>query len=1382
LAIDCPAGFDPRSWIGEPDTDAPVWTSTPSVSNILATTVDLTVNTDEPGTAYYVAVADGAAAPTSAQVVAGTDAGDGAAINGNIAIAAASTDYTGTITGLTASTAYDIYVVAQDDESTPNLQATPELVNVTTADPDITAPLWTATYPKTANVANNDFDLLVNIDEIGKAYYVVLANDVTAPTPAQAKAGQDGTGAAALKFGTIDITTAATEFSVNISGLAAGTIYDVYVVAEDDETVPNVQAAVAAIADVTTTAILDEPTNHVTDLAATALSTSITVTWTDAVAGTQVPENYLVMINNTGTFAVADFTPIADDTDFSDDAGAKNIAHGTGTCTFSDLTAGTTYHIRVYSYTNSGAAINFKTDGDVPTILMSTPKITVTNPNGSEVYYAGDSVDITWTSLNMDTESIKLEVYVKDGGSGLWGWIEMVASTDNDGVYEFKIPETARYGTQYKVRATSLTSATVDSSDATFSIIGTPTINNIQSTTIDGDASVYKDDIVKLSGIVTAIDGGNYFIQDGNGEWNGIQVIDGTNTPAIGDSITIQAIVQENFNLTRLNTVTSYALVSAANTLPAVSVITTSQLTEGFEGVYAKLYNTTVEKDTAFGMFIINDATGRLVVDDDIFAYTKVIGDKITITGIGHYSYGDFKILPRSINDILSASDTVTSSVYTVNNTTNVISNIPYTISVATVKANITACDSATYNIYNADGTTPATVIDDTKKVVVLAADGLTSRTYTITRIAPSADARLSSSVYTIDNSVNTITGVPASETLANFKASISTIDANASFEVYESNGTTIATALFTGYKVIVTAEDGLTIKTFEITLNTVASTEADIITYSINGVNGSINSTDHTVALTLPYGTAVNALIAKFTLSAGASAKVGGIIQVSETTANDFANPVVYAVTAEDATTTVNWTVTVSITPASTDATLSDLTVNAITVAGFDAGTLTYNVTLPFGTTTVPTVAGVATHAGANAVPTQATNVTGTEAERTASVLVTAQDATTTQTYFVIFSVAAATGDLIISEYVEGNSNNRAIELFNPGTTEVDLSQYVVKQSHNGTGWGVDGIAYVLPLEGTLAAGEVYVIAHGQAVAAILAVADTTFLYSEDEGHKVPSFTGNDAIGLFKNDVLVDVIGVPAESTAWNVGDTINATTDNTLVRKYGITTGTTDWAASAGTTADNSQWIVYGIDYLDNIGLPTPLVNDAPEITNVTLSPTNPTTADVVTITATITDDNTAAIDLDVALYWGTAEGFETNEVAFTQEGFGDTFTGSIPAQTVSTIYYLIEAMDDEWVSEYTGSYSITTGINDPASFVSVHIYPNPSNGQFNIELNAQKAGKFDIEIVNVLGQVIYQKQITQDGTHKDIIDISDKAKGLYYIRITDGTSTKVQKLMIK
>jgi len=122
---------------------------------------------------------------------------------------------------------------------------------------------------------------------------------------------------------------------------------------------------------------------------------------------------------------------------------------------------------------------------------------------------------------------------------------------------------------------------------------------------------------------------------------------------------------------------------------------------------------------------------------------------------------------------------------------------------------------------------------------------------------------------------------VPKTETLANFKANI-TPAAGATFEVYQSDGTTVATDLQTGYKLICTAEDGVTKKTYTITLNTTLSTDANILSYSINSVNGTINSGDHTIALTLPYGTNVTSLVATFTLSAGASAKVGGVAQVS--------------------------------------------------------------------------------------------------------------------------------------------------------------------------------------------------------------------------------------------------------------------------------------------------------------------------------------------------------------------------------------------------------------------------------------------------------------------------------------------------------------------
>ena len=76
--------------------------------------------------------------------------------------------------------------------------------------------------------------------------------------------------------------------------------------------------------------------------------------------------------------------------------------------------------------------------------------------------------------------------------------------------------------------------------------------------------------------------------------------------------------------------------------------------------------------------------------------------------------------------------------------------------------------------------------------------------------------------------------------------------------------------------------------------------------------ITGTIDSVNHTVSLIVLYDTDVTNLIATFTLTGGASAKVGGTPQISEVTPNDFTSPVVYTITAEDGTTTQDWTVAV--------------------------------------------------------------------------------------------------------------------------------------------------------------------------------------------------------------------------------------------------------------------------------------------------------------------------------------------------------------------------------------------------------------------------------------------------------------------------------------
>ena len=85
----------------------------------------------------------------------------------------------------------------------------------------------------------------------------------------------------------------------------------------------------------------------------------------------------------------------------------------------------------------------------------------------------------------------------------------------------------------------------------------------------------------------------------------------------------------------------------------------------------------------------------------------------------------------------------------------------------------------------------------------------------------------------------------------------------------------------------------------------------------------------------------------------------------------------------------------------ASSDATLSDLKVDGVTVSGFNASTLTYNISLPYGTTTVPTVTYTLNDNTASSVLNNANAVPGST-----SVVVTAEDGTTTKTYTVNFAI----------------------------------------------------------------------------------------------------------------------------------------------------------------------------------------------------------------------------------------------------------------------------------------------------------------------------------------------------------------------------------------
>ena len=107
---------------------------------------------------------------------------------------------------------------------------------------DTTAPAWVSGWPKVDTVTTTTFTARVETNETGNAWFVVLAAGTAAPSPAQVKAGLDGTSAPALTSGTT-VLTANTEAACPVTGLSPGTSYDVWFVAQDGIAPPNVQTS-----------------------------------------------------------------------------------------------------------------------------------------------------------------------------------------------------------------------------------------------------------------------------------------------------------------------------------------------------------------------------------------------------------------------------------------------------------------------------------------------------------------------------------------------------------------------------------------------------------------------------------------------------------------------------------------------------------------------------------------------------------------------------------------------------------------------------------------------------------------------------------------------------------------------------------------------------------------------------------------------------------------------------------------------------------------------------------------------------------------------------------------------------------------------------------
>ncbi len=217
--------------------------------------------------------------------------------------------------------------------------------------------------------------------------------------------------------------------------------------------------------------------------------------------------------------------------------------------------------------------------------------------------------------------------------------------------------------------------------------------------------------------------------------------------------------------------------------------------------------------------------------------------------------------------------------------------------------------------------------------------------------------------------------------------------------------------------------------------------------------------------------------------------------------------------------------------------------------VTGYDV----YRDGVALGTTT--TTSFEATQLTANT--TYSFNVTAKDAAgnisaASVSITVTTQDST---------SGGGSATELFFSEYIEGSSNNKAVEIANFTGSSVNLSGYSLKRQTNGGGsWSSP-----LNLSGTVVNNDVFVTANSSASTTIKNEADLV------TGSSVLTFNGNDPVGLFKDNVLIDIIGT------FNGGSS-NFAKDVTLRRKVDVGT--------PSTTYQTSEWDSYPQNTFDDLG----------------------------------------------------------------------------------------------------------------------------------------------------------------------------------------------------
>ena len=374
---------------------------------------------------------------------------------------------------------------------------------------------------------------------------------------------------------------------------------------------------------------------------------------------------------------------------------------------------------------------------------------------------------------------------------------------------------------------------------------------------------------------------------------------------------------------------------------------------------------------------------------------------------------------------------------------------------------------------------------------------------------------------------------------------------------------------------------------------------------------------------------------------------------------------------------------------------------------------------------------------------------------------------------------------NIFISEYVEGSSSNKYIEIFNHTNATVDLSDYQLLLFSNGSATATTTNS----LSGDLPSGSVIVYQNSAATAYSGTATDASAV----------NFNGNDAIALYcvSTTSYVDIFGVIGDDpgSAWT-GDGGYTTVNKTLVRKQsvsaGITTNPSGTGASAFTTLV-TEWDVYNQDDVNYLGshnidhsLPVELTSFTADNSRAGEITLNWVTESEIENLGFILERGAESEDGTTA-EWTEIASYITDEALRGQ--------GSVTYRTVYTytdksvelgVPYDYRLADVSYAGEkvYHALNVLGVAVTEiPEEFALFPAYPNPFNPETVIRYQLSADSDVSLQIYDVKGQMIETLlNKTQDpGFYKVNWKPNNLPSGVYFCKLTIGDRASTQKLIL-